>query len=274
MAHVLISYSSVHVEQARDIVTFLKGCGLDVWWDEDIPARGPWKGELYHQLKAATGVVVLWTPEAITSDWVLAEARHAHSKNMLINVVAKGVKSADLPPPFNDYQRHLPFETGLILRDVLAVRAGRLLVADKREALPPDRPPAPLQLLQAKFAVVPFADGGGTKGDMLDWALSRGSYATDPRRAAGRLIHGPGGLGKTRLLIEVAEELRVAGWSAGFLERPQASHMTVTSGDYAKAISFFIRGATDCAFRGRRPLVPAHGDHPFRGMATSVARGV
>ena len=29
-----------------------------------------------------------------------------------------------------------------------------------------------------------------------------------------------------------------------------------------------------CAFRGRRPLVPAHGDHPFQGMATSVARGV
>ena len=29
-----------------------------------------------------------------------------------------------------------------------------------------------------------------------------------------------------------------------------------------------------CAFRGRRPLVPAHGDHRFQGMATSVARGV
>jgi hypothetical protein len=29
----------------------------------------------------------------------------------------------------------------------------------------------------------------------------------------------------------------------------------------------------DCAFRGRRPLVPAHGDHLFQAMATSVARG-
>jgi hypothetical protein len=28
-----------------------------------------------------------------------------------------------------------------------------------------------------------------------------------------------------------------------------------------------------CAFRGRRPLVPAHGDHLFQAMATSVARG-
>ena len=33
-------------------------------------------------------------------------------------------------------------------------------------------------------------------------------------------------------------------------------------------------GVCVCAFRGRRPLVPAHGDHPFQGMATSVARGV
>ena len=35
-----------------------------------------------------------------------------------------------------------------------------------------------------------------------------------------------------------------------------------------------MRAGLRCAFRARRPLVPAHGDHPFQGMATSGARGV
>ncbi len=28
----------------------------------------------------------------------------------------------------------------------------------------------------------------------------------------------------------------------------------------------------DCVFRGRRPLIPTHGDHLFQSMTTSVAR--
>ncbi len=251
VGQVLVSYSSKDEVQTRAMVAFLQSCGLDVWWDEGLAARGPWKPQLYNELAKAGAILVLWTPNAIKSDWVKFEADYGNApgRNMLVHVLADGLRAADLPDPYKDVQYHRPGETNLILRDVLAVRAGRLLLADKRESLPADRLPAPTELLQAKYAVVPFeagdGTGKGTKDDMLGWALSRGAYAEPKRRAAGRLIHGPGGLGKTRLLIEVAEELRAAGWSAGFLERPQASHMTVTAGDYAKAIGYFIEGASD-----------------------------
>jgi hypothetical protein len=40
------------------------------------------------------------------------------------------------------------------------------------------------------------------------------------RVALGRLVHAPAGLGKTRALIEIAEELtRAHGWLAGFVPR-------------------------------------------------------
>ncbi len=72
-------------------------------------------------------------------------------------------------------------------------------------------------LLQAKYGVVPFVGGVEVKQDHLDWALGSGEDGAGRRRAAGRLVFGSGGLGKTRLFIEVAEALRGEGWSAGVL---------------------------------------------------------
>jgi tetratricopeptide (TPR) repeat protein len=48
------------------------------------------------------------------------------------------------------------------------------------------------------------------------------AWCRDPGRRAVRLIHGPGGHGKTRLLIEVMRLLG-PGWHAGFLERIEPS---------------------------------------------------
>jgi hypothetical protein len=47
------------------------------------------------------------------------------------------------------------------------------------------------------------------KADLLPWC------ADEKRPAAGRLLHGPGGAGKTRLMIETAAALRAQGWMAG-----------------------------------------------------------
>ena len=86
------------------------------------------------------------------------------------------------------------------------------MIDPKRRSLPHDpREIGPSDLLQAKYEVVPYIDVAGIKADLWAWCRD----AT--RATAARLIHGPGGMGKTRLLIETTAELR-PDWTAGFLD--------------------------------------------------------
>mgnify|MGYP001167406601 FL=1 len=58
-----------------------------------------------------------------------------------------------------------------------------------------------------------YLDATGLRAQLLAWC-------SEERPTAARLIHGPGGLGKTRLMIEVAARLRQQAWTAGFLDPP------------------------------------------------------
>lgn len=245
MAHVFISYSSAHRKLTEELAAYLEGCGLDVWWDRDLVARGPFNAQIKEQLRTAGCILVIWTEGALTSEWVRIEADYARQHDNLVNVRAEEIAPERLPAPFNAIDAHRLSERDLILRDVLAVREGRLLLEDKREALPGPGERTPSMLLQAKYCLIPFTGSADIKAEIVDWALSRGAYTTPARRAAGRLIHASGGFGKTRLLIEVADELRQAGWSAGFLARPEATEDAEKRQRRAKALTHLVRGATD-----------------------------
>ncbi|HEV2779355.1 MAG TPA: hypothetical protein VGX25_08125 [Actinophytocola sp.] len=68
----------------------------------------------------------------------------------------------------------------------------------------------PSALLRAAYRVVPF---NGRDTELAE--LERWRDAPDPLRV--RLVSGPGGMGKTRLLIEAALRASAAGWRSGFL---------------------------------------------------------
>lgn len=269
MAHVFISYSSKHLALTQRLKSFLVGKGLAVWHDlTSLEARGPFDGQILAGLQKAEAVVVIWTTDAIVSPWVHLEADYAAKHNKLVNVEPAGIDRAQLPERFRNHHRHVqsdlrPLDMERVLHDIIAVRAGRplpaevplrqhyediydeLILATKKAPLPDGLSEAPSLLLQAKYGIVDFIDLQGLRPRLVDWAEGNGEGART-RQAAGRLVHGPGGLGKTRLMIEVAAALRERGWSAGFLNRIEASERHPDKPKlHAEALAQLIDSGTD-----------------------------
>lgn len=291
MAHVFISYSSTDRVLTEELASHLDACGLDVWWDRELAARSRFDTQIQEQLRIAGCVIVIWTDGAAQSPWVQAEAAYALAHGKIINARADDFDPDGIPDDFRSIDAHRSrAERDLILRDVLAIRQGRLLLEDKRDALPPSGERTPAMLLQAKFGVVGFVSHASLREDLIDWSMSRGAFEHQGgRRGAGLLIHGPGGLGKTRLLIEIADSLRSQGWSAGFLARPDDVADAATRQRRTSALNELIRGANDrglllvmdyaegrnaeIADLARRILArPAHEQRPIRLVLLS--RGV
>ena len=79
----------------------------------------------------------------------------------------------------------------------------------------PSRDAAPSLLLNARYAVVPWHEAGRSEilADLDAWADDPG------REVAVRLLHGEGGIGKTRLAIEWVRRRRGRHEVAGFLRQ-------------------------------------------------------
>lgn len=69
----------------------------------------------------------------------------------------------------------------------------------------------PAALLNARHVVVPFHGRVELLAELRAWCEAEGSLAR------AWLIHAAGGMGKTRLMIELCEQMRTHGWRAGFV---------------------------------------------------------
>ena len=89
MADVFLSYKREDAARVRKLVSVLRAAGLDVWWDEDIPAAAAWEATIERALREAKAVVVCWSPDAVASENVRSEARVAREDGRLIQVFMK-----------------------------------------------------------------------------------------------------------------------------------------------------------------------------------------
>src|SRR3954465_1891667 len=98
MADVFVSYARSTAAQAQQIAEALRALGYGVWRDDELPAHRPYADVIEERLNAAKAVVVIWSAEAVKSEWVRSEADRARNARKLVQLSLDG---ALLPMPFD-----------------------------------------------------------------------------------------------------------------------------------------------------------------------------
>ena len=98
MADVFLSYARPSANVAKLVAAALRANGYSVWFDEDLPAHRSFSEVIEEQLESAAAVLVLWSADAVRSQWVQSEANRARETHRLVQV---RLDSSRLPMPFD-----------------------------------------------------------------------------------------------------------------------------------------------------------------------------
>jgi tetratricopeptide (TPR) repeat protein len=98
MADVFLSYARPSLNDATRIADCLRGAGYSVWYDVGLPAHRDYTDVISEELDGASSVLVLWSKEAVASQWVRSEANRARETGRLVQL---RLDDARLPMPFD-----------------------------------------------------------------------------------------------------------------------------------------------------------------------------
>jgi TIR domain len=98
MAEVFISYSQKDRALIAPFAGRLAELGVEAWFDREISAGESFGAVIRARLKEAKAILVCWSPEAIESKWVDAEAEYAREVGSYLPIY---IAPCALLPPFN-----------------------------------------------------------------------------------------------------------------------------------------------------------------------------
>lgn len=98
MADVFISYKREERALVERIAEQLKSLDISVWFDSRLPSGESFDEEINREIHAAKCVLVCWSPGAVQSQWVRAEAAIGRERDVLATVMLAPTR---LYPPFN-----------------------------------------------------------------------------------------------------------------------------------------------------------------------------
>ncbi|HEY2752776.1 TIR domain-containing protein [Phenylobacterium sp.] len=159
MSEIFISYARSTATQAQAVAEALRGLGYDVWRDDELPAHRAYADVIEERLLAAKAVVVVWSAEAVRSEWVQSEADQARAARKLVQLTLDGAK---LPMPFDRIQcADLTGWTGDL--DAPGWRKVAASIAELMggPASHAAAPAAPASARQQSICVLPFANMSG-----------------------------------------------------------------------------------------------------------------
>ena len=81
MAHVFISYSRKDMWVMRLVASYLRQKNFKVWVDKQIESGTPFPPEIQKNIDLSGCVIVILSPESVSSKWVRDEWVYAQKEN-------------------------------------------------------------------------------------------------------------------------------------------------------------------------------------------------
>ena len=174
MAHLFLSHSTADDGFVRELREALADFGLEVWIDSrQLKGGDPLWSEVAAAIEAAAGLVVLVSPAAFQSDWVINELKHGLKVQAergrdafpVILLALDGTKPASLAGYFDEEPAHIPVSSGAggataAVHDIL-VALGRRLPTDRPPVAQPR--PEPVEELVLKLSDPHFHEQDGVR---------------------------------------------------------------------------------------------------------------
>lgn len=92
MSSIFISHSHSDRGEASSFARLLEDLGYDVWWDFEILGGAEFRNEIDQKLDQSDVVLVLWSPDAVQSNWVIEEAQDGLSRGKLLPITIKDTR--------------------------------------------------------------------------------------------------------------------------------------------------------------------------------------
>jgi adenylate cyclase len=161
MSDIFISYARSTAPQAHRVAEALRALGYGVWRDDELPAHRSYAEVIEERLASAKAVVVIWSADAVQSQWVRSEANRGRAKGKLVQLALDGARP---PMPFDQIQcADLTGWTGGAdtpgWRKVIASLAELTARADGADAR--GEPASPPAARPHAICVLPFANMSG-----------------------------------------------------------------------------------------------------------------
>ena len=165
MADVFVSYARSDKARVAPLVSAIEAQGWSVWWDPEIAPGQEFDRQIAAELKLASAVLVVWTPNSVESRWVRGEAREAAERGILVPVRfenaslpidVRAFHTTDLDDSAKDARSPQVKEMLRALGAMIArQRAPQAATASSRPALPATGP------ARVAICVLPFANMSG-----------------------------------------------------------------------------------------------------------------
>lgn len=106
--HFFMSYSRDDASYQAKIISELRQRGINVWVDTEnlIPGSPAWEREIERAIRAASGIIVLLSPDSNNSEWVRREISFAEqNQKRIFPVLIKGDEDDSIPLRLSNHQR-------------------------------------------------------------------------------------------------------------------------------------------------------------------------